>query len=607
MPRSNKVLLGGVLLAASATLGAKTCVADVRWGPVPVYVANGLPVVSDNEGYSRAIPDGHGGTFIVWAAPDSFEEDQGLQIYGQHIGPDGKKLWNRSDPLLLVNEPGSDHGELDVVADGEGGFLVGYQKPPQVESHLKTAGPGPARQSAAPLFVQRFDGEGRALWPAPAAMSEDAVNYVLAPGGDGGVVGIANLLQGAKDQDVLQAFRVDGKGRRVYYNRLYDMPPGTSLLIAPLAVRGAAPGDYLFVLADKHLSARHSDVFAIHLAADGKSSVSRLSSGGAAGLFLEGPCARYVAAASDGRGGAFVAWVETERDGHSLRLTRVDGEGRVVAPWKPGGRIVDGDPKSYKFGLMAATDPTGGVFLQYTTRPLGSLARREGCDGCRKAWCDGATRFAPGGDPGRASNDLWLSQFDLDGNRSPAYLARVARDITQDQHAITFDSASGDVYSTWVDEPTRDVIVQKTDAGGRPRFGAGLVAGSYKGAGSLGITVLPAQNGGMIVAWKQSDRIYAQALSPDVKRDAPSRPRATVLEDGRVLWTWEPADDASTLSVISRLSGEVLAENLSPKARSFVQDSVAGAQEQIIVRSTLNGKAIDSPPSPLVKIPAVKK
>ena len=122
-----------------------------RWGEAPVRVATGLPVVKDSERFSRAIPDGRGGTFMTWVAIDPLQ-DTGMRLYGQHVSAEGKKLWNGGESLLLAAAPKISYGNLGLASDGAGGVVVAYQEV------------GDNGHDFGLLSLKRVDGGGGSLW-----------------------------------------------------------------------------------------------------------------------------------------------------------------------------------------------------------------------------------------------------------------------------------------------------------------------------------------------------------------------------------------------------------------------------------------------------------
>ncbi len=487
-----------VLLTVLAGLSASPVWAAAGWGKTPVKVAAGLPVVKDSERFSRAIADGKGGTFLAWVARAPLE-DPGMRLYGQHVSAEGKKLWNNGESLLLAAAPEISYGNLGLAADGAGGIVVSYQE-------VAVSGHGFGR-----LSLRRVNENGRSLWTTVVPKALGAEKYFLVTGGDGGVLALASKRLASGAGETVFVFRADGKGKILYGRDVYETPSSTTLLFANLGFPGKKTGEALFILADRHQSA-DPQVFALHVDADGKAVERRLSEDEWAGLNPELPCGRLLGASSDGQGGAYVSWVGGAAGAQALRLVRVDSLGGVAATWPKGGVVVDSDPKSFKFGLAAAPDEQGGVLLQYVVRPRGPFEREVQETAIRAgASCDENSRYVSGTTPAQYTADLWLARFGPQDPGTAIFSARIARHVGAEQHEVV---RSGEfLYSSWVEEPTRNVVAQASDLSGRTSFGEGLVVGSYKGTGSLGITVMRGSGDGMVVAWKQSEHLYTQAVS----------------------------------------------------------------------------------------------
>jgi hypothetical protein len=483
-----------------------------RWGQSPLYVATGLPIVKDSERFSRAISDGDGGTFLAWVAADLIAPN-GLKLQAQHVDKSGKRLWNQGNPLVIAGVPKVSYGNIGMAPDGNGGFVVSYQEV------------GSSGYNFGKLFLQRVNRDGRSLWSTEIPAGLGAQKYFLLGAGDGGVVALASKQSGTDGRERIFVFRADGRGRIAYSKDVYETIPATTLLFSPMGFAGAKPGEALFILSDKHETGS-SQVYALRVRADGASSAVKLSADDWAGLNRELPCGRLLAAASDGKGGAFVSWVG-EKDGRTaLRLLRIDAEGRRLSPWPEGGAVVDDDAKTDKFGVTAAADGEGGVLLQYVARPRGPFETEPGAGVAKprpNASCNESLRFVTSDTPAPYTADIWLARYSADNPAAPRFATRVGRQVAQEQHEVVRSGSS--IFSSWVGEPSRDVIAQRTDLAGVPSFGAGAVVGSYKGTGSLGITVMPGADGSMVVAWKQSEHLYAQSFSAEAAKAAPEAER----------------------------------------------------------------------------------
>ncbi|MBC8125061.1 MAG: hypothetical protein H7X70_04955, partial [Candidatus Kapabacteria bacterium] len=88
---------------------------------LPHFVKNGIPVFDSaaHREYLSAIPDGAGGTMIIWQ-----EYTRTLRtIRAQHLNADGKVLWAQPS-VLAVREKLSQAAVTGMVDDGRGGLIV---------------------------------------------------------------------------------------------------------------------------------------------------------------------------------------------------------------------------------------------------------------------------------------------------------------------------------------------------------------------------------------------------------------------------------------------------------------------------------------------------
>lgn len=74
---------------------------------------------------------------------------------------------------------------------------------------------------------------------------------------------------------------------------------------------------------------------------------------------------RDVRIATDGAGGAFVAWQDRRNGAIDIYLQRITAEGGVAIGWPAGGALACGAP-GVQSDLVLAADGTGGVFLAWT-------------------------------------------------------------------------------------------------------------------------------------------------------------------------------------------------------------------------------------------------
>lgn len=177
----------------------------VGWGGA----ANPVPVAASNhiETAPVLVADGSGGAFVVFEIQFADGEHQGdRDIAAQHIGADGKLLWNGGEtPALLASSDGAETHPV-AIGDGAGGFIVAYEWTDE--------------EGDTDILAQRVDAEGNPLWmhdkvPAiVAASSEPERDPVVVPDGEGGAIVLFEWYGPNGDVDVMgQRISAEGEAQ----------------------------------------------------------------------------------------------------------------------------------------------------------------------------------------------------------------------------------------------------------------------------------------------------------------------------------------------------------------------------------------------------------
>jgi hypothetical protein len=92
---------------------------EFLWGAEPINIT---PWANQQQ-LSVAVPDGQGGAYIAWI--DKYSDLSAYDVWTQHLGPDGSKLW----PGHGVQAVGADgrQGSLAIVSASDNGFIVAWQ------------------------------------------------------------------------------------------------------------------------------------------------------------------------------------------------------------------------------------------------------------------------------------------------------------------------------------------------------------------------------------------------------------------------------------------------------------------------------------------------
>lgn len=282
--------------------------------------------------------DGQGGVIVAWQDARSSPYD----VYAQRLNGSGTPLWPADGvPICVATGPQT---LARVVADGAGGAIVAWID---------------GRSATSQVFAQRLAANGTVLWPtdgvalAPGAGNQSAL--VLVSDGAGGAIAAWLDERNAGDPDVW-AQRIDGLGA----------PQWGLSGVAVAAVPGAAKpaltpdglGGVILAWSDARNGAAGLDVFAQRLSPSG---VPAWTPNGVAVASAVGNQSG-PSLASDGLGGAIVGWVD-ERSGVSdVYAQRLDASGAPL--WKPGGRPIS-TASGVQRNLALASDGAGGAILAW--------------------------------------------------------------------------------------------------------------------------------------------------------------------------------------------------------------------------------------------------
>lgn len=418
---------------------------------------NGVPVSTANfeQQQPLVIPDGSGGAIIAWL--DNRDLNY-YDLYAQRVNFAGNTLWTANGVVLSTGPVTI----FDGVPDGAGGAFIGV------------AGVG-----GGGIYLQHVDLSGNLDWsPSGVSLATGGVDGGMISDGAGGV--IVAWAGPFADHDV-RAQHVDAAGnalwtaggvvlctRATYYGQISVVPDGGAG-----AVVTWVNTDY--VSSDMDVYARRVDASGTALwTADGV-------------LVCDNPnngpyTASYAVIASDGAGGAFVAYNKWINNVPELYAQRVDGSGTVA--WAGDG-VALGPSNFYDFPEIVA-DGVGGAIV---------------------AWAQG---------------DIYAQKLDGSGNllwtSGGAPVCTAAND--QVNLSLVADGSGGAIFA-WDDwraggfPEVGDVYAHRLDAGGSPLWASDGVQLCNSSSG-WGTSVALDGAGGAIVAWTDgrnaSDDVFAQRV-----------------------------------------------------------------------------------------------
>ena len=240
----------------------------------------------DYQTYPSAVGDGHGGAIVAWEDGRDGDHD----IYAQRLDPDGKPLWQAGGvPLCAAIE---DQDGPQIVSDGAGGAILTWWDSRNGNGY--------------DVYAQRVDGAGNPLWQADGvslctASGDQRGPRMVSDGQGGAIVCWEDHSNPATEPDVY-AQRVNPAGATLWQAGGVTLCAAANAQTDPeIAPDGA--GGAMVAWADGRASL-YSQIYAQRVYANGSMAWAE----GGAGVCTTSAMNSDPAIASDGAGGAVLAW-----------------------------------------------------------------------------------------------------------------------------------------------------------------------------------------------------------------------------------------------------------------------------------------------------------
>lgn len=381
-----------------------------------LWQKNGVPVclAEENQRQPKIISDGAGGVIITWH--DLRRGISDSDIYAQRIDASGSPLW-KVDGITVCDEINEQDSPC-IVTDGAGGAIIIWQD---------------TRTNYDDLYAQRINHNGEVLW------KENGVPVCLVYGSQSAPVAVEDGHGGAvivwqdfrKQFADLYAQRIDSSGSILWDKAGVTVCGARGHESYPVITGNGAEGA---IIAWMDMRNDNTDIFAQQL--DGNGDIIWETDGIPISIAQEKQ--DYPVIATDGAGGAIIAWWDLRSGKYDIYAQRVDLEGNSL--WKD-----DGLPVCIEAGIQnyvaIAGDGAGGAIL---------------------SWNDNRS----------SSFDIYAQRIDSGGNslwNNNGTLVSAAED-TQCYSAIVGDGNGGAII-VWQDERNTDksywdIYVQKINAAG---------------------------------------------------------------------------------------------------------------------------------------------
>jgi hypothetical protein len=304
---------------------------------------------AENQVAPALAADGAGGTFVAWE--DYRSGGANPDIYVQRVTGAGAVAAGWPADGIGVCTEGNPQGRPTIVADGAGGAIVLWND---------------LRAGNSDIYAQRLNASGAAQWGAngvPVCSATDHQRFPLAVSDGAGGAIVVWEDERVDDADVYVQ-RVNGSGSALW------TPDGVALCAATLGQVGpriVADGAGGAVVAWEDLRADNSDVYAQRVNAQGAPQWT------ADGVVLCSNLSEQygVTIASDGGGGAFVAWNDLRNGLEDIYAQRVTSLGAIAGGWPVDGQVVCAATGS-QFDSRAVSDQAGGAFFTWIDNRPGS-------------------------------------------------------------------------------------------------------------------------------------------------------------------------------------------------------------------------------------------
>jgi hypothetical protein len=306
------------------------------------WIADGVPLctATGHQQHPRITPDGAGGAIVTWYDDRSGSSD----IYAQRISASGSALWT-ADGVAICTATGNQSTPM-IVSDGAGGAIITWYD----------------QRSDNDIYAQHVDAAGTVLWTvngiAICTATGNQYNPTIASDGAGGAI-IAWYDQRSGNYDIY-AQRVTAIGSIGWTTNGVALSTAAQDQREPAITSDGAGG--AIVTWYDHRGGSDYDIYAQRVSSAG---IVAWTPDGVALCTASGE-QQYPTITGDGAGGAIISWQDQRSGSWDAFAQRVDGSGSVQ--WTTNGVGVC-TATGNQYGPATASDGAGGaVVAWYDTR-----------------------------------------------------------------------------------------------------------------------------------------------------------------------------------------------------------------------------------------------
>ncbi len=293
--------------------------------------------VPEDQRNPAIIPDGAGGAFIAWQDGRDGNDD----IYMQRVNSIGDTRWAAAGAALCTAT--GNQTTPRIIPDGGGGMIVIWQD---------------NRSSGNDVYAQRVNALGSALWTADGVPICTAIGsqyvYTMVSDGTGGAI-VAWVDNRASSYDVY-AQRVDRYGTAMWTANGVAVCTAADDQNSPAITADGAGGA---IISWTDARGTTGNVYAQRVNASG---ATQWTANGVRIYANDKDIQGLSQIASDGAGGAVVAWAETRDGGNGYYAQHLNASGARL--WPEGG-VTLGDGVSELNILYGCPDGAGGLIVTW--------------------------------------------------------------------------------------------------------------------------------------------------------------------------------------------------------------------------------------------------
>ncbi|MFH1389153.1 MAG: hypothetical protein ABIH56_00285 [Candidatus Margulisiibacteriota bacterium] len=487
------------------------------------WAANGIALCDEGgtQWYPQIASDGTDGFFVVWT--DGRPQNNGSDIYGQHLSSNGEGLWGKNGLALCA---AANNQENPVLAANKNVFFLAWTD---------------LRSNNKDIYAQKFNLAGAPLWEKNGLrVTNDQFsqeNPDLSPAPDGGAVIV--WADNRKEQSNIFAQRINAEGNPLWKNNGIELSAGLFRQDNP-KIAFLSTTDWVVVWEDyrkgsSRLFAQKINSAGRQLWADDGLLVSGLGSDqGKSSLAVSANDNISVLFQSRQNGNFDIVRQVFSSSGAPL----LGRNGEVVCDTP--GAVVHQNAAAINNGnnelIIVWEDGRNGflnIYAQKLTK-AGSLAwGKEGVAIAKISATQASPRLIPDGQGGAIT--VW--EDSRDGKVVSLYAQRISAGgrplwgqtgisltkLGSEQRApVLVPDNNGGAICAWEDERSplnlKDIFAQRISSAGEPLWGKNGQAVASENGDQLSPSAIVDGNGGVIISWadaRRGDRnldIYAQRL-----------------------------------------------------------------------------------------------